>query len=198
MSTAVMMERGFDASPDFKARMAGLLWLMTALTGTLALIARGLPIGLAANSAATVFYAASTLLVYELLKPVSTRLSLVAALSSFLGCANGLAIMFLGLPTEAASLSTACFGLHCFLVGYLIIRSSFLPRIVGALMVLAGLGWLTLSWVRVLTPWLGGSLSPYLMGAGILGEVSLSLWLLVAGVNVDRWKEKASLAGRAQ
>jgi hypothetical protein len=196
MSTAVTMERDSGASPGFRARMAGCFWLMTALTGTIALLAGDRTVAIAANSAATACYVAATLLVYELLKPVSPRLSLIAALASLLGCANGLAIMYLGVPARAGSVSTACFGIHCFLVGYLILRSAFLPRVVGALMVVAGLGWLTLSLARVLAPALGRPLAPYTMGAGILGEMSLALWLLTAGVNARRWSEQAGLAGR--
>jgi hypothetical protein len=57
-------------------------------------------------------------------------------------------------------------------------------------MVFAGLGWLTF-----LSPPLANYLSPYIFVPGILGEGSLTLWLLVVGVNVQRWKEQASAAG---
>lgn len=191
------MER-IATSPRLKARIGGFFWLMTALAGTLSLMAGGRTVGLVANTVATLCYAAATLVVYGLLKPVNRNLSLLAASSSLLGCANGLAIMFLGLPTRVGIISTACFGIHCFLVGYLIFRSTFLPRIVGALMMLAGVGWLSLSFSKLLMPLLGRSLSPYLMGAGIFGEVSLTLWLLVMGVNEQRWKEQAEAAARAR
>jgi len=51
----------------------------------------------------------------------------------------------------------------------------------------AGLGWLTF-----LSPPLANHLSPYIFAPGILGEGSLTLWLLVIGVNEQRWEEQAS------
>jgi len=78
------------------------------------------------------------------------------------------------------------FGPYCLLLGVLILRSTFLPRILGMLMVLAGLGWLAF-----LSPPLAHSLGTYLKILGILAEGLLMLWLLVRGVNVPRWKEQA-------
>jgi hypothetical protein len=79
------------------------------------------------------------------------------------------------------------FGCYCLLIGYLIFRSTFLPRILGALMAFGGLGWLTF-----LSPPIASHLSPYNMFPGVLGEGALTLWLLVVGVNVAKWKEQAS------
>jgi hypothetical protein len=81
------------------------------------------------------------------------------------------------------------FGFYCLLIGYLILRSTFLPRILGALMVFAGLGWLTF-----LSPPLANYLSPYIFIPGLLGEGALTLWLLVVGVNVQRWREQGRAA----
>ena len=82
-------------------------------------------------------------------------------------------------------------GLYCLSIGYLIFRSTFLPRVLGALMAFAGLGWLT-----SLSPALVNYLSPYNLAPGILGGVSLTLWLLVMGVNAQRWREQAAVAGK--
>jgi len=103
---------------------------------------------------------------------------------------QALALMFLRLPGQAVNVSLVFFGLHCLLVGCLILKSTFLPRLVGVLMVFAGVGWLTF-----LSPPLASRLFPYNMVPGPLGEVSLTLWLLVFGVNVQRWKEQAGAAG---
>jgi hypothetical protein len=81
-------------------------------------------------------------------------------------------------------------GLYCVLIGYLIFRSAFLPRILGALMAFGGLGWLTF-----LSPPLQNFLSPYNMACGFIGEASVMLWLLVIGLNLRRGKEQASPAG---
>jgi uncharacterized protein DUF4386 len=90
----------------------------------------------------------------------------------------------------AASLSLVFFGFFCLLIGYLIFKSTFLPRIVGGLMALAGLGWLTF-----LSPPLGAKyLYPYILVAAI-GEGLLTLWLLVMGVNAEAWEEQAAAKG---
>ena len=110
MSTAVMMERIAEGSPLFKARTAGLCWLMTTLTSTFALFVGGRLIvsgdaaatatnilehealfrsGTAAILISTACYVAVTLLVYELLKPVNRTVSLLAAFFSLVGCAVG-------------------------------------------------------------------------------------------------------------
>jgi hypothetical protein len=65
-------------------------------------------------------------------------------------------------------------------------RHIFLPRILGVLMAFAGFGWLTF-----LFPPLANYLSPYNLVLGFLAELALMLWLLVMGVNVQRWKEQA-------
>ena len=65
--------------------------------------------------------------------------------------------------------------------------STFLPRLLGALMVLAGLGWLTFLYAP-----LADHLSPYIQVLGIVAEAALMLWLLVMGVNSERWQEQAS------
>ncbi|MGO9275896.1 MAG: DUF4386 domain-containing protein, partial [Terriglobia bacterium] len=65
--------------------------------------------------------------------------------------------------------------------------------ILGVPMAFAGLGWLTF-----LYPPLANYLSPYILVLGFLAELLLMLWLLVMGVNVQRWKEQASAAGERQ
>lgn len=74
------------------------------------------------------------------------------------------------------------------MVGYLILRSTFLPRLAGALMMIAGFGWLT-----AFAPPRANSLAPYSMMPGAIGELTFILWLLVKGVNVQHWNEQASL-----
>src|SRR6266550_537333 len=164
-------------------------------------------LGVAANLIATACYLAATLLVYDLLKPVNRNLSLLAAFFSIVGGAQylsvftaeqlrALAFMFLRLYEQASVIAFMFFGLHCLLVGCLIVGSTFLPRIVGVLMVCAGLGWLTFSFTTLLSPPLARYLTPYIMAPGILGEASLTLWLLVMGVNVQRWKEQTIAAAQ--
>jgi Domain of unknown function (DUF4386) len=164
-----------------------------------------------------VFYVGATFFIYQVLKPVNRSISLLAALFSLIGCAIGalgclfdlipflllkkaeyltvftvaqlqaLTLLFLKLRVQANNIGLVFFGLHCLGVGYLILKSTFLPRLIGALMVLAGLGWLTF-----LSPPLANSLAPFNMLPGGIGELSLTLWLLIRGVNVPRWKEQAA------
>jgi hypothetical protein len=103
---------------------------------------------------------------------------------------QALALVFLRLRAAAYhNIGLVFFGLYCLLVGILILRSIFMPRILGVLMVLAGL-----SYVLLLSPPLARSLQPYILVFPGVGQISLCLWLLVMGVNVPRWKEQASAA----
>jgi len=99
---------------------------------------------------------------------------------------QALALMLLKLNAQAYDIGLVFFAFWCVLIGYLIFRSTFLPRIIGALEVLAGLGYLTLLWQP-----LAHYLYPYNLALAGPGEISLLLWLLVKGVNVRKWKETA-------
>ena len=174
-----MMERIAEASPRFKARIAGVFYLLTFLTGGFALVVRT-RVGLAAGLVAGACYIAVTLLFYDLFKPVNRSLSFLAASVSLLGIVVG--------PLGLRSVNPLVFfGFYCLLIGSLIFRSTFLPRTLGALMVFASLGWLTF-----LSPALAKSLYPYNFAPGLIGEGSLTLWLLAIGVNAPRWQEQAA------
>jgi hypothetical protein len=124
---------------------------------------------------------AVTLLFYAIFKPVNRGLSLLAA-----------SINLVALTFEAfqrLNIGLVFHGFYCLLIGYLIFRSTFLPRILGALMAIAGLGWMT----YVLSP-LANFLAAYNTASGLLGEGLVYLWLLVMGVNVQRWREQARAA----
>jgi hypothetical protein len=124
-----------------------------------------------------------TLLLYEIFKPVNRSLSLLAAFSGLVG----LSFEALRWQPWGVNVAIVFSGFYCLLIGYLIFRSTFLPRILGALMAFAGLGWLTF-----LSPPLANHLSPYILVLGFVAELALMLWLLVMGVDVQRWKEQAS------
>ena len=163
---------------------------------------------------------AITALFYDLLKPAGRSVSLVAAFLGLTGCIiktlsrlffiaplfilggahylsvfsaeqlQALALLFLRVNDRGAAMALVFFGLYALLTGYLIIRSTFLPRVLGVLSVLGGVGWLTF-----LYPPLGYDLFPYVAAFGLLGATALILWLLVFGVNEQRWKEQESAAG---
>lgn len=88
------------------------------------------------------------------------------------------------------------FGCVCLIEGYLIFKSGFLPKAVGVLMQIAGLSYLANSFALILAPAVANRIFPAILVPAFIGEASLCLWLLVKGVNVEKWKEKAS-AGRA-
>jgi hypothetical protein len=174
-------------------------------------------LGWALGLISTACYVALIALFYQLFRPVSRSLAFMAAFfglvaqtltafqslfqlaplvvlkgGSYLNVFNvkqlqALALLFLNLNVQVGSIALVFSGLFQLLIGYLIFRSSFLPRILGALIALAGVGWLIF-----LAPPLANALLTYLEVLGVLGEVPLMLWLLVMGVNAERWKEQAS------
>ncbi len=186
MSTAVMMKRIAGASPRFKARMAGALNLFSLLTAAFTeLFVRGW-LKYAGGYIAICGMVAVTLILYGLFKPVNRSLSLLAASFNFVG----LTFEALRWQPRGVNIAIVFVGFYCLLFAYLIFRSTFLPRILGALMAIGALGWLT-----YLSLPLVNYLSPYNLALGILGQGSVMLWLLVMGVNEQRWKEQASAAG---
>ena len=83
---------------------------------------------------------------------------------------------------------------YLLLTGYLIFRSTFLPRTVGVLLAIGGLCYLIYSFAAFLSPGFAAHLVPYIQLPSGIGEASLCLWLLVRGVNAKHWKEQASAA----
>jgi hypothetical protein len=174
-------------SPRFIGRIAGVCYLVTFLSGGLALLVHG-PAGLAAGLVAAVSYIAVTLLFYFIFRSVSKRLSLLATLISLAGCGIGPVSMALKLHVPALHVSLVLFGLYCLLIGYLIFQSTFLPHVLGALMAFAGLGWLCFA-----SPPLSDALYPYILAPGMIGEGSLTVWLLLFGVNADTWTDLSAM-----
>jgi hypothetical protein len=160
------------------------------------------------------------LLFYELFKPVSPSISLLAVyfnlpattLQAVTGIflvtplvllgggldlsgftpeqLHALALVAMALYHRGYLIALALFGCYDFLIGYLAFKSTFIPRFIGVLMIITGLGWLTF-----LVPPLAADLLPYsAIIAGLVGEGSMILWLLVMGVNSQRWHEQASKA----
>jgi hypothetical protein len=223
-------------SPAVTARIGGFFWLMTAVTGTAALmLGRSLMVrgddaatiarlianestwrmAVGADMLACICYVVATLCVYEVLKPVNRSVSLLAAFFSLLGCAGSIVSFFLYLApltvlkgaaasadaqalamtfirwrAGAGYVSFAFFGLHVFLVGTLILRSRFLPKAIGLLMTAGGAAWLVMSLTTILAPAFARPMINPLTAIGGLAEITLSLWLLIRGVNTQRWREQ--------
>jgi len=84
------------------------------------------------------------------------------------------------------------FGAACLVVGYLIMRSGYLPRTLGVLMQIAGVCYITNSFAVMVWPSLGAKLFPFILMPPFVAELSMALWLLVKGVDVAKWKARSS------
>jgi hypothetical protein len=176
--------------------------------------------GFASALIGVVFHIAWAFLIYDLFKYVNRRVSLFATFVILVGCAvqaltilfyiaplfvlsggssfsafttdqlQGLAFLFLRLNGAAFNIYLVFFGLWCVLIGLLIFRSTFLPRVLGVLIAISGFAWMMYLW----PPLANRLFMPYIAGASALGEVPLELWLLVMAVNAQRWKEQALAA----
>lgn len=102
---------------------------------------------------------------------------------------QAIALLLYRLHGPASDMVIVFFGFHFVLIGYLIFRSTFLPRVLGALVGVAGLGGLIF-----LAPPVAHSVFLYFVAIGALAEWSLTAWLLAAGINVQRWNELAATA----
>jgi hypothetical protein len=83
------------------------------------------------------------------------------------------------------------FGAVCLVEGYLIYASDFLPKVIGIMMQIAGACYLINSFALILAPKVASMLFPAIMIPSFIGELSLCLWLIIKGVNVEKWKERA-------
>ena len=173
-------------------------------------------LGFASSLLGVAFHLGWAFLFYQLFRPVSRSVSLCALLVILVGCTiqavtallylapllvltagsslsaltqqqlQALAYMFLKLNGLAFDTYLVFFGLWCVLTGYVIFRSTFLPRIFGVLLAIDGLGWMTF-----MSPLLGHYLFPIIAVASGLAEIPLLLWLLIFGVNNESWKAQA-------
>jgi hypothetical protein len=169
---------------------------------------------------------ALALIFYVLLRPVSRNLALLAAFFNLvsiaveaacklylfaalflLGSADYLrafephrlhALAYLALKShdQGLAISLAFFGCQCIVLGVLIFRSGYLPKILGVLMQIAGVCYLVNSFALFLSPGLAGLIFPAIMIPAFIGESSVCLWLIVKRVNLPKWQERGvSLQG---
>jgi len=83
------------------------------------------------------------------------------------------------------------YAFYGLVAGYLIIRSTFLPRFIGVFLAIGGLSYLTYSFASFLAPDFAAQLVPYIQLPSLLGEASFCLWLLIKGLNVPEWNKRA-------
>lgn len=159
---------------------------------------------------------ATAALFYLLLRPVNGSIALTAAFLELTGCIiksfarvffitslfvlggaaslsafstpqlQSLALLLLKINDHGAAMALAFFGFSTTLNGFLMFRSTFLPKFLGVLGMIAGIGWLTF-----LYPPLGYRAFLFVALVGLLGAAATIFWLLVFGVNAERWKERA-------
>ena len=179
-------------------------------------------LGFAADLISGASYLGATVFLYYVLKPVSRSLSLLAAFFGLAGVAIGgiawvshlaplvllhgdqylaafttsqvqaMSMIALKLQMQVFNIGMVFFGVQCFVIGYLILRSTFLPRVLGILLGIGGLSYVIVCFANFLLPLLGARLTPFIFPVAFIGEGSLAVWLLVKGVNVQRWKDQAS------
>jgi hypothetical protein len=171
----------------------------------------GWEVGLVANA----LYIAVTALFYGLLAPVNRSLAMMMAFFSLAGCTvqifggmlqlapltilgdSQLAGAFTVAQLRAAAvlsfqlyplvfyISLVLFALFDFWLGYLIYKSTFLPRFIGVWFMIAGVIGLAFLWPPLAIP-----LRFVIIPVGGIAEVVFMLWLIVKGVDVARWREK--------
>jgi hypothetical protein len=164
-----------------------------------------------------------TVIFYVLLKPVSKDLSLLAALFGMLQtailCANklnlvavllllsgsdylkafdpnqihALALLSLTLHENGFGVGLVFFAMSCFVSAYLLFRSGYFPKALGVLQAIAGLSYLINSFAQLLFPSLQEKLVPAILMPAFLGELGTCLWLIVKGLNVDKWDERVRI-----
>ena len=147
-------------------------------------------------------------LLYMLLRPVSRTVALIAAFMR-LACAVILAgasiahfavlrviddprthewaPALLDLHGDAYGIALVFFGFACVALGYLVYRSRFLPRTLGVLLAIAGVCYLVASFANFLHPPFASLLFPAILLPAFIAELALAGWLLVRGVDMNRW-----------
>jgi hypothetical protein len=100
---------------------------------------------------------------------------------------DALVLLFLNAHGYGVFIWQLFFGFHLFVLGYLIFRSGYFPRILGILMVLGSLGYLLDSYGNILLP----NYAEIFGVTAVIGELPFFLWLLIKGVNVERYNARA-------
>ena len=176
-------------------------------------------LSIASDSVVFLIEIALCALLYGLFKPVNKTLSLVAAFARLamtimqgINLLNyffvllllsgagyltvfapeqlhALVLLFLSAHESMMLIWGVAFGLHLVVLGYLVYKSDYLPRMVGGLLVIASLCYFTQSFGNMLFP----QYAALFTSIGLLStvEIALPLWLLIKGVNVERWEKRA-------
>jgi hypothetical protein len=175
-------------------------------------------LGMVSDSIVFLIEIVLTVLLYILLKPVSKTLSLVAAFSRLamtviqginllnhffvlllLGGAGYLAVfapdqlhalvlLFLNAHEDVVLIWGLFFSLHLFVLGYLVFKSGYIPKIIGVLLMVASLSYLIQCFGNILFPQYKGMFTSIGLLSSI--EIVLPLWLLIKGINIEQWQKR--------
>ena len=76
------------------------------------------------------------------------------------------------------------FGVHLVLLGILLVRSSYVPRVLAILVVAAGVGYMSDSLIKIFVAEYDGLIRALFLAPALVGELGLTGWLLVKGLNL--------------
>ena len=169
------------SSLQLKSRIAGGLYPFSVLTAALGV---GFLHGRLAHAVGLIAVAgmvAVTVLVYVILRPVDKNLVFLATTINLVGC-----LFEAGrFSPQGVDIAVVMTGFYCLLIAIVLLRANFLPRLLVLPMALAGLGWLSF-----MSPSLASSLSPWNLACGLIGEAAFFLWLLLKGLDTQRWQQQ--------
>jgi hypothetical protein len=185
-------------------------------------------VGLASEVLVLVADVTVALILYALLEPVNRHLALLAAfLRLTYASVNGafrllhlggavvlsgdeflksfapeqlhtLSLLSMRLQGLGYGISLIFFGFHCAVLGYLVYRSGYLPRVIGILLMIAGAAYLVNSFGFIVAPAFARTLYPWILLPAAPAEWGLALWLLIKGVDLRRWRAAVSPGSGAQ
>lgn len=164
---------------------------------------------------------ASVVLFYDLLKPVNRSVARLTMVIGLTGCGikamarlfyyaplilldgasfaaiappqlEALSLAFLGINTQGAAIALIFFGFESLLGGWLVLKSGFLPRFLGVISIVGGLGWLTWLW-----PPLGYDTIMFVALFALVGVIANAWWLFARGVDDTKWRARAALAANS-
>jgi hypothetical protein len=159
-----------------EGRRVGLVYLLYFVVAMLAegfLSSGHAVIGTSIEIISYLLYGVLSLLLARLFFGRDRRIAVAAVVVSWIGCAIGI-LRLIHVSTQILE-PLLFFGIFCLMLGYLILESHLLPKTLGILLLLAGVGWLVLS---IAHP---HAIGAYIQGLGIIAEFALMLWLLVFG-----------------
>jgi hypothetical protein len=104
---------------------------------------------------------------------------------------NALVLLFADANAFMIIIWGLIFGFHLLLLGYLVYRSGFMPKIMGILLMIGAVGYLAQSYGHILMPQYDGILATVVIVLSIPGELAFTVYLLWKGLNVEKWNELA-------